>query len=197
MRLGQTSVSCRVLSQFHQTEIIVAGQDQPAGQTRFQMNSRCVQIEIRGKLTETRRFPAECTRKTHGDRLDTDELFQIPRFDHLETFPLSLGRVRSAVTHRVFAERVTQGETFVNLHVDHCRVMSFENGRVLLRDVRIPDPSEIIRAARDENVQLATEVETFAALKDTTTIGVTEKGISLCLLCTNERRRAFSVYSHW
>ena len=48
------------------------------------MNRGGVQIEIRGKGTETRRLTAESTRKSHGDRLETGELFQIPRFDHLE-----------------------------------------------------------------------------------------------------------------
>ena len=96
--------------------------------------------------------------------MDTGELFEIPRFDHLETGDCSVNS--SIVTDRVLAERVTHRQTFVNLHVDHGRVMPFENGRVLLRDVGIPDASEIIRAARDQNVQLATEVETFAALKE-------------------------------
>ena len=71
MRLGQTAVSRCVLSQFHQTEIIVTGQGQSAGQTRFQVNSRRVQIEIGGELTETRRFPpvySESARRSFGYR---------------------------------------------------------------------------------------------------------------------------------
>ena len=55
----------------------------------------------------------------------------------------------------------------MDLDIDHCRVMPFEHGYILLGDVRIPDACEIIRAASDENIQRLAVIETFATLRET------------------------------
>jgi hypothetical protein len=97
--------------------------------------------------------------------LHAHELFQVPRLDNLDERSMATHVVDARVTHGIFAERVTLSESFVNLDVDDRRVMTLEKGDVLLCDIRIPDACQIIGAARDKNVQVFAEIETFAALK--------------------------------
>ena len=73
--------------------------------------------------------------------------------------------------------------------------MSIENCNILLGDVGIPDPCEIISATGDQHVQCFTVVETFATLKanlkEVKDERETNRGKDL--LCIIEKRKVSSI----
>lgn len=68
-------------------------------------------------------------------------------------------------SYGVFAECVTLDQAFVDFHIDHGSMMTFEDGDILLRHVRIPDAREVIGTASDQQIQISIKIETFASLR--------------------------------
>lgn len=79
--------------------------------------------------------------------------------------------------------------------------MTFENGDVLLCDVRIPNSSEVIGAACDQQIQFATEIKTFTSLKKEKQMQISSRKslhFVFILLYTIEKHKVFSIcWSSW
>ena len=71
------------LAEFDQREVIIARHDEAIGRTHFSAQFRRTDVEIRGKGSEIGRLLSHGRRKSNADRLQANELFQMPDFDDL------------------------------------------------------------------------------------------------------------------